>query len=65
MRKLIIISMLTVSCLLLGATYFVGVQVEKTLKEQIAQLDSPDVDVQLVSYHKSFFHAQADFKVLV
>ena len=57
--------MLTVSCLLLGATYFVGVQVEKTLKEQIGQLDSPDVDVQLVSYHKSFFHAQADFKVLV
>ncbi|WP_409440185.1 DUF945 family protein [Psychromonas sp. GE-S-Ul-11] len=65
MRKLFIISILIVGCLLLGSTYFVGVQIEKTLKEQIAQLDSPDVDVQLLDYHKSFFHTHADFKVLV
>jgi len=46
MRKWFIMSALIVSCLLLGSTYFVGVQIEKTLKEQIAQLDNPDVDIQ-------------------
>ncbi|MEG3754848.1 DUF945 family protein [Psychromonas arctica] len=65
MRKWFIMSALIVSCLLLGSTYFVGVQIEKTLKEQIAQLDNPDVDIQLVNYHKSFFNAHADFKILV
>lgn len=65
MKKWFIISILTLVILLLGSTYFVGVQVEKTLHEQVAQLDSPDVDVQLLSYQKSFFHAKADFKVSI
>ena len=65
MKKSILLIILFFCCLLLISIYFVGEKAQEELHQQIAQLDNPELHVELLSYKKSFFTAQADINMTI
>jgi len=65
MKKLSLIIVLVFTSLLLIGIYFVGEKTQQVLYEQVKNIDNSAIQVESLSYQKSFFTAQSEIKIAI